>query len=183
MRSLEPLKNRLRKNARHWGKWARRRGVTCHRVYDRDIPEFPFAIDRYEEWVHVQEYARKGRPAFAGGDLQELARALTEALEIPAECFAYKMRERQKGLTQYQKQRGSGREGVVQEGGLRFLINLDSYLDTGLFLNHRQTRAMVRDEAAGKRFLNLLHTPRALRSMPRREAPRRASWSTSPTPI
>ncbi len=155
MPSLDPLKNRLRKNVRHWGKWARRRGISCYRLYDRDIPEFPFAIDRYEEWVHVQEYARKGRPAFTDAALGELTEALAEALEVPADRFSFKMRERQRGSAQYRKQQRRGREAVVREGGLRFLVNLDSYLDTGLFLDHRLTRARVQDEAGGKRFLNL----------------------------
>ncbi|MDX9768254.1 MAG: oxidoreductase, partial [Ectothiorhodospiraceae bacterium] len=33
-----PFANRLTKNLKHWRKWARRQGIGCFRVYDRDIP-------------------------------------------------------------------------------------------------------------------------------------------------
>src|SRR4029079_17935674 len=39
--------------------------------------------------------------------------------------------------------------------GLKFLVNLTDYLDTGLFLDHRITRALVQAESNNKRVLNL----------------------------
>jgi 23S rRNA G2069 N7-methylase RlmK/C1962 C5-methylase RlmI len=83
-RSAAALLNRLRKNARHWGKWARRNGIECYRLYDRDIPEFPLAIDRYGDWVHAQSFAARwasvGDAEAAPDD--DLAPLIAQALEV-----------------------------------------------------------------------------------------------------
>lgn len=45
---------------------------------------------------------------------------------------------------------------LIEEGGLTFAVNFNDYLDTGIFLDHRITRGLVREHARGKRFfLNL----------------------------
>ncbi len=157
MNDLNPFTNRLRKNFRHWGKWARRREIGCFRIYDRDIPEFPFAIDWYEGRCHAQLFARKEEACTEEQQGWEAAAsmAIREALEIPEEALAFKRRQRQKGLQQYKKAGQPGAEFVVGEGGLRFLVNLHTYLDSGLFLDHRETRALIRAQATGRRFLNL----------------------------
>jgi 23S rRNA (cytosine1962-C5)-methyltransferase len=149
--------NRLRKNARHWGKWARRQGISCYRIYDRDIPELPLAIDIYGERVHLQEYdsSQQQSEAEHAPWLEELRRATAEALEVRHEAVACKLRARQKGLSQYEKTGASGKDFTVNEGGCRFIVNLDSYLDTGLFLDHRNTRRLIAERARGKHFLNL----------------------------
>jgi 23S rRNA (cytosine1962-C5)-methyltransferase len=149
--------NRLRKNARHWGKWARRQGITCYRVYDRDIPEFPLAVDVYHDRAHLQEFDTGWQMTDAEHALWvETVRArAAEALELPLQHIAYKLRARQRGESQYEKTGASGDDFIVEEGGHRFIVNLEAYLDTGLFLDHRITRHMVRERAAGKRFLNL----------------------------
>jgi 23S rRNA (cytosine1962-C5)-methyltransferase len=151
------LANRLRKNARHWGRWARRGGVECYRVYDRDIPEFPLAIDRYGDRVHVQSFAP--RWASVGDDAPaatlDLGPLIAQALDADPALVAFKTRARQRGTAQYGRGHPARAPFVVQEGGLRFEVDLDAYLDTGLFLDHRQTRALVRDRAAGRFVLNL----------------------------
>ncbi|OOZ37512.1 class I SAM-dependent methyltransferase [Solemya velesiana gill symbiont] len=153
MTDFTPFINRLKKNTRHISKWARRRGISCYRLYDRDIPEFPLAVDWYEGRVHLQEFAKQSR-SFSE-QANELATAIADALDISAENIVFKTRERQRGLSQYEKSDEQSDDFVVQEDGLRFLVNLQRYLDTGLFLDHRQTRAMVRELARDKRFLNL----------------------------
>lgn len=151
-RQAEMLAGRLRKNARHLAKWARREGVTCYRVYDRDIPEVPLTIDRYEDDLVIAAWARGDEePAW----LDALVAAATAALEVPLEAAHTRVRRRQKGLAQYEKAGDRGERRIVGEGGLRFWVNLDDYLDTGLFLDHRWARARVRAESAGKRVLNL----------------------------
>ena len=147
--------NRLRKNQRHWRKWARRREISCFRIYDRDIPEFPFAIDWYEGRVHAQTFARKGIEELAAEQEERIAQTICEILEIQTGKLAFKTRQRQKGLNQYEKIGGRGKPFTAHEAGLSFEVDLQSYLDTGLFLDHRNTRALVRDRAAGKRILNL----------------------------
>lgn len=154
---VEMFANRLRKNLRHLGKWARREGVTCYRVYDADLPEYALAVDLYEEWAHVQEYAAPPSvdPTLAAQRLGGAMAIIPEVLARPADRVVLKVRRRQKGLAQYERQAATGRFLEVREGGLRFLVNLTDYLDTGLFLDHRPTRALIRGVARGGRFLNL----------------------------
>lgn len=149
--------NRLRKNQRRLRKWARRHQITCYRLYDRDIPELPFAVDWYDGRLYVAEYARPHdrEPDAHEAWIDAMMAAAAAALELPPEAVHQKRRARQRGEAQYEKQGETGRRFVVREGGLDFLVNLDDYLDTGLFLDHRPARAMVREAAKGKRVLNL----------------------------
>ncbi|TBU96052.1 bifunctional 23S rRNA (guanine(2069)-N(7))-methyltransferase RlmK/23S rRNA (guanine(2445)-N(2))-methyltransferase RlmL [Stutzerimonas kirkiae] len=149
--------NRLRKNLRTLGKWARREGVECYRLYDADMPEYALAVDLYRDWVHVQEYAppRSIDPLKAQERLMDALAALPQALEVPQERIVVKRRERQSGTRQYERQAARGEFLEVAEGGVKLLVNLTDYLDTGLFLDHRPLRLRIQREAAGKRFLNL----------------------------
>jgi 23S rRNA (cytosine1962-C5)-methyltransferase len=154
---LEPFKNRLIKNFRHFGKWARRQGISCFRVYDNDIPGTPLAVDLYEEVVHIAEYERDHgmEPEEHAEWLSECIAVVSEVLGVHPERIYLKYRQRQKGLRQYERFARSGAEFIVHENGLNFLIRPAEYLDVGLFLDHRNTRQMVRNDAAGKRVLNL----------------------------
>ncbi len=149
--------NRLHKNLRHLSRWATRDGVSCYRLYDADLPEYAVAIDRYEQWLHVQEYAPPATvdATRARERLEQVMAALPAALELPAENVFLKVRQRQRGPSQYQKQAQQGRFHEVHEGQGRFLVNFSDYLDTGLFLDHRLTRQRLGEQAAGRRFLNL----------------------------
>ncbi|MCX7893295.1 MAG: class I SAM-dependent methyltransferase [Burkholderiales bacterium] len=149
--------NRVAKNARHFAKWARRRGIECYRVYDRDVPAFAFALDVYGDRAHLQEYARAAGAPGPGHErwLAEVHRAAAQALGLAPERVVLKRRARRRAGEQHEKTGRRGEDFVVGEGGHRFWVNLEAYLDTGLFLDHRVTRAMVASEAAGKRFLNL----------------------------
>jgi len=137
--------------------WAENEQVTCFRIYDADLPEYNFAVDLYEEWVHVQEYApppsvdRKK----AYQRLQAGLNAVRHVLGVPPSRLFIKSRKVQKGKQQYQKQSSAGKLFEVREQECRFLVNFTDYLDTGLFLDHRLTRAMVGRQAQGKTFLNL----------------------------
>jgi 23S rRNA (cytosine1962-C5)-methyltransferase len=141
------FENRLRKNARHLVKWGKRRGISCYRLYDRDIPEFPFIVDYYEGRVHLQ--------ALSGDVPEAVVAAVSSALELPPDAIWSKRREGQKGDSQYEKTGRAGEAFVVSENGYGFIVNLDAYLDTGLFLDHRNMRKMIGDSARDKRFLNL----------------------------
>jgi 23S rRNA G2069 N7-methylase RlmK/C1962 C5-methylase RlmI len=149
------LANRLRKRAKHLAKWARREQVSCYRVYDCDIPELPLAIEIYEGRLHVSAYARADDPKRDDAWLERMRLAAAAALEIPPEAAFAKRRSGQPGASQYTRVADSGAFFTVTEGGHRFRVNLSDYVDTGLFLDHRVTRARVGSEAAGKRFLNL----------------------------
>ncbi|MGH8434428.1 MAG: bifunctional 23S rRNA (guanine(2069)-N(7))-methyltransferase RlmK/23S rRNA (guanine(2445)-N(2))-methyltransferase RlmL [Pseudomonas sp.] len=149
--------NRLQKNLKLLSKWARREGVDCYRVYDADMPEYALAIDLYHDWVHVQEYAppRSIDPEKAQARLFDALAAIPQALNVDKAKVIIKRRERQSGTKQYERQATQGRFTEVSEGGVKLLVNLNDYLDTGLFLDHRPLRLRIQREAAGKRFLNL----------------------------
>jgi 23S rRNA G2069 N7-methylase RlmK/C1962 C5-methylase RlmI len=151
---MEMLANRVRKNARHLGKWARREGVTCWRIYDRDIPEIPLTVDTYEGALVVNDYRAFERDA-ADAWLDDAIATLRATLS-PSEVFI-KQRERlaHRGAgQQYERHAEQGAWRTVQEGGHAFRVNLSDYVDTGLFLDHRITRARVAAEPA-RTMLNL----------------------------
>ena len=155
--SAQMFANRLKKNLKTLGKWARQQEITCYRLYDADMPEFAVAIDLYGDWAHVQEYAA---PASISEDkaqarLQDVLVALPQVLGIPARQVVLKQRQRQAGKQQYQRMDRRGEFMTVSEGHVKLLVNLTDYLDTGLFLDHRPIRLRIAEEARGKRFLNL----------------------------
>jgi len=153
----EMVANRLRKNLRNLGRWARQNGVYCYRLYDADLPEYAVAIDLYEQWAHVQEYEAPKTidPELAATRLQEVLAVLPGVLDLPAESIFLKVRRRQKGSSQYGKFAAEGVFHEVREDNCRFLVNFTDYLDTGLFLDHRMTRGLLQTLAKGRRFLNL----------------------------
>lgn len=162
--ALAAFGNRLARNVRHWGRWAKRQGYGAYRVYDRDQPEFPLAIDCYEaedpvlgRRVHLQEIETgwiqtEAEHAEWVGSVQAVVHAV---LGVADDAVAFKTRRKRRGLEQHAKTGCRGTEFVVREAGLRFVVNLEAYLDTGLFLDHRKLRAIVRSQAAGRRVLNL----------------------------
>ncbi|MGP4957771.1 bifunctional 23S rRNA (guanine(2069)-N(7))-methyltransferase RlmK/23S rRNA (guanine(2445)-N(2))-methyltransferase RlmL [Pseudomonas helleri] len=149
--------NRLQKNLKALGKWVKREGIDCYRVYDADMPEYSMAIDLYHDWVHVQEYAapKSVDPEKASARMFDALAAIPQALKIDKSRVIVKRRERQSGTKQYERQSAQGKFTEVMEGGVKLLVNLTDYLDTGLFLDHRPIRMRIQKEAAGKRFLNL----------------------------
>ena len=153
----EMFANRLRKNLKKYQKWAKRDGIDCYRLYDADLPEYAVAVDIYGDEVHLQEYRAPKtidvkKAALRLRDVQD---ALPQVLELPQEKIHFKVRQQQKGRSQYQKQARRGIFKEVREGNCKFLVNLTDYLDTGLFLDHRPTRQLIQQLASGTRFLNL----------------------------
>ena len=187
--------NRLVKKYKTLRKWARKERVTCYRLYDRDIPEIPLAVDLYEfiphdiedkfecakfmhaedvkisendaatlkekslrQYIHLYLYERpyeKDEDAESVW-LSAMADAAAKTTGIPRNHVITKLRKKQKGENQYEKiESKTVIEGTVQEGGQLFKVNLSDYLDTGLFLDHRPLRSVVRKNVAGKDVLNL----------------------------
>lgn len=151
------FRNRLLKNQARLAKRLRREVISCYRLYDADLPEFAASIDIYEAHAHVQEYEppREVPEKKAARRRRELLQVVSEALQIEPGNVHYKLRRRQRGESQYEASNGGGEFFTVNEGGLQFWVNLDGYIDTGLFLDHRPTRRMVAEACRGKRFLNL----------------------------
>src|SRR5882757_650337 len=152
------FRNRLTKVYRHIGKLARRQGITCYRIYDHDLPEFPFCIEIYDDKIYLAEYKRRFEMAEQQHEdfLEDCINIICEILELPVDNLYIKQRQRKPGrLGQYQRVATEEEFFTVQEGGLQFKVNLSDYLDTGLFLDHRITRGMVRNQSKDKRVLNL----------------------------
>ena len=165
------LAERLAKRMRHLAKWARRQQISCFRLYERDIPEFPIVIDWYADldaarlsrdgdaiaWFHdrTRDETDDERLAYR----RDAEAAILAGLDLPRERLFVKHRGRQRdadgGREQYERIDSRGVVKLVAEHGSRFEINLSDYLDVGLFLDHRPTRLAVRQRAAGKRVLNL----------------------------
>jgi 23S rRNA (cytosine1962-C5)-methyltransferase len=155
---MQMFRNRLTKVYRHVVKTARRQGVSCYRIYDHDLPEFPFCIERYEDKLYLAEYQRRHGMTEEEHEqwLESCIPAISEVLETPDDQIYYRERRRKAGRQgQYEKLSSEEDFFIAREAGLSFRINLTDYLDTGLFLDHRITRGMVREEAAGRRVLNL----------------------------
>ena len=161
----EQFAARLRKVAKERRKWARREGVFCYRVYDADLPDYAVAIDVYEgveasrgkTFVHVAEYQAPSSvdPMVARRRFEDVLALVPVVLGVRPDHVFSKVREKSKGGEQY---RNAGRRSYVahtSEGGRVFEIDLAGYLDTGIFLDHRDTRLMVGRMAKGARFLNL----------------------------
>jgi 23S rRNA (guanine2445-N2)-methyltransferase / 23S rRNA (guanine2069-N7)-methyltransferase len=166
--------NRLRKNLQRLDPWAEREHIDCFRVYDADMPEYAFAIDLYgrgARHAYVQEYAppKTVNQESARERRREALAVLPEVLGVPPAQVHSRVRKPQKGAEQYEKHGGQNekpagqyenRESTaerhaVSEGGLKFWVNFRDYLDTGLFLDHRIVRGMLRTWAKDADFLNL----------------------------
>ena len=172
---IEMFRNRLVKVYRHLSKQAKRQGIVCYRLYDHDLPEFPFCIEVYGENLYVAEYKRRHAMTEEQHTdwLQKCIEVVTGILNIPEENIFLKLRQRKPGrLGQYQKVDKRKSEFIAVENarpparagtdgdepvgrGLKFIINLSDYLDTGLFLDHRITRELVKTDSKNKKVLNL----------------------------
>ncbi|MBK8700857.1 MAG: class I SAM-dependent methyltransferase [Saprospiraceae bacterium] len=150
--------NRLKKVFRHRSRIARKMQVSCYRIYDLDMPEFPLCIDLYEDNVYVAEYHRNHQLEAEAHQvwLNDSVSCIAEVTGANSDKIFIKQRKviEERGQ-QYTRMDHSGHEIVIQENGYNFLVNLQDYLDTGLFLDHRITRKMVGEESAGKKMLNL----------------------------
>lgn len=158
--SAEMFANRLQKNIKKLSKWLKRQAIHCYRIYDADLPEYAIAVDVYQgekTWINVQEYQAPKTVSQEKANAR-LSAALVEIakhFDIPREQVFLKIRSKQKGIDQYEKQASQGKFEIIEEHGARFYINFSDYLDTGLFLDHRPIRIKIQQQAQHKHFLNL----------------------------
>lgn len=149
----EILANRVRNRFRHLSRRFRKEGIECFRLYDWDMPEVRAVVDWYAGHIVVAEYERlQTGPQY----LPQMAQAVAAALNLsPDKVHIKRRRTNTKEGPRYTKMSSRGDRFDVRERNLRFWVNLDDYLDTGLFSDHRNTRVLVSKMAAGKDFLNL----------------------------
>ena len=157
---LQMFENRLLKNYKHRIKQAKRQNISCWRLYDHDLPEYPICVEIYEDYIYIAEYNR--RHALSDEDhtiwLADTKTIIANITGIPIENMYVRVRKRMDHKEeQYEKDEAVPEAKIitVQENGLKFLVNLTDYLDSGLFLDHRITRQMVHAEAKDTEFLNL----------------------------
>jgi 23S rRNA (guanine2445-N2)-methyltransferase / 23S rRNA (guanine2069-N7)-methyltransferase len=151
------FENRLRKNWKRFAPWAAQEQIHAYRVYDADLPEYACAVDLYEDALCIQEYAfpKTVNERRARARLHAILEAAPRVLDLAPERTFLKVRRKQSPDEQYGKLSDAHFELEVREGGLRFIVNLSDYLDTGLFLDHRKLRALVGKLAANRDVLNL----------------------------
>ena len=151
------LTTRITKNLARIRPWAKRTGTTCYRIYDADVPAYNLAIDWYDGAVRIEEYARprKVRVADAERRLRDALHVVPELLDVAADQLTLRVRQRRGAGQQHDRRGETGHTRIVQEGGLGFEVNLEDYLDTGLFLDDRLLRLRIKQQASRLRFLNL----------------------------
>ncbi|MFM2481256.1 bifunctional 23S rRNA (guanine(2069)-N(7))-methyltransferase RlmK/23S rRNA (guanine(2445)-N(2))-methyltransferase RlmL [Celerinatantimonas sp. YJH-8] len=149
--------NRLKKNQKKLAKWLEREGIECYRIYDADLPEYNMAVDRYQDYWVIQEYQapKSIDPKKASQRLFDAVTGISESGLADASKVIVKQRQRQQGRAQYQKIDEQKNRLVVEEYGAKLYVNLRDYLDTGLFLDHRNMRHWLAQHSQGKRVLNL----------------------------
>jgi 23S rRNA (cytosine1962-C5)-methyltransferase len=152
------FRNRLTKVYGHLSKIARRQSIACFRIYNHDLPEFPLCIELYGDKIYIAEYKRHHNLSEEAHEkwFQDSIKTIAEVLQISTDNIYTKLRQRKTGRSgQYRKKDNTQSEFIISEDGLQFIVNLSDYLDTGLFLDHRITRNMVREQSKENRVLNL----------------------------
>lgn len=149
--------NRLKKNIKALNNYVKRENIDCYRVYDADLPEYQAAIDKYNDYYIVQEYAAPSSipKEVARRRVLDMLSATISVTNVRGSNVILKERQVQKGDSQYQ---GNEKKDIfmeVHEGIFKFKVNLEDYLDTGLFLDARNIRKLIYKEAKDKDFLNL----------------------------
>lgn len=155
MSDLNTIQNRIEKNFKHRSKWAKKEGIESFRIYEKDIPEFPFIVDIYKEFAVIFEKRDSEIDAEKFDHFEFIITAVKNVLNIPEEKVIIKSRFRQKGNTQYERIDSKNEFFSVKEYQANFLVNLNDYLDTGLFLDHRPMRQVIFKESSDKKVLNL----------------------------
>ncbi len=157
METAPDFANRLQKNIKHLDKWARREGITAYRIYDADIPNYAAAVDRYNDYIVVQEYAApKKIPAnVAKQRILDMIQVILAVTGVSGDHLILKVRERKSGDNQYERMDSQGHFISVDEYNAKFMVNLWDYLDTGLFLDHRLIRKYIGEHSKGLNFLNV----------------------------
>lgn len=147
------IQNRLEKNLKKLQPWAEKYQIEAYRIYDRDIPEFPFILDRYKD--HFVVYDKSQKIDEEKNHLPHLLTAIKNIFNCDDTKIIVKRRQRQKGTEQYQKLDTKNEKIIIKENGVDLYVNLWDYLDTGLFLDHRPMRYQFLKKTKGQRFLNL----------------------------
>lgn len=155
MADQKTIQNRIEKNYKHRAKWAKKEGIEAFRIYEKDIPEFPFIVDVYKDFAVIFEKRDEEIDALKFDHFNYTISAVKNVINLPEEKIIIKSRTKQKGSIQYERLEERNEFLFIKEHQAEFIVNLHDYLDTGLFLDHRPMRQVIYKEAQGKKFLNL----------------------------
>lgn len=159
--ALDPsaLKNRLAKNHKKLKSYLQKNQIEAYRLYNKDIPEIPYLIDIYGEHAVIYEQGKKLGEEDQGkreSHQNDIELALQEVMNIIPSNQHFKIREKQKGNEQYRPLDPRSKEFFpINEPPFKFLVNMERYLDTGLFLDHRPLRQYLLTNSKDKKVLNL----------------------------
>lgn len=151
---MDMIRNRLEKNLKKLHAWKQRHNIEAFRLYDRDIPEYPFIVDVYKDHYLIHDKTESFIDA-SKNHLPHVIEALQSLFKVSSDRIVLKKRERQEGKNQYEKLDAREDFFTVRESQALFRVNLHDYLDTGLFLDHRPVRQKIFKQAKGLNFLNL----------------------------
>ncbi len=152
---MTAFKNRLEKNSKHLRKWARKQNIDSIRVYDRDIPEYPYIVELHNDVAIIWDKSDDEIDAEKYDHFNHVINGTKEVLGVEEDNIIVKKRFRQNKEEKYTKEDDQKREIIVQEKNAKFILNLSDYLDTGLFLDHRPMRERIFQESRDKKVLNL----------------------------
>jgi|LULL01.1.fsa_nt_gb 23S rRNA (cytosine1962-C5)-methyltransferase/23S rRNA (guanine2445-N2)-methyltransferase / 23S rRNA (guanine2069-N7)-methyltransferase len=161
MKTSSPIVNRLKKNLKARKSIINKNKLTAYRLYEKDIPEYPYIIDIYNEFALIYEkgkkinYQNEHESQIRMQHQEDIILALQEVMHIEKKNIIFKERKRQKGKEQYKKLQKKSDNIVISENSIKYYINLYDYLDTGLFLDHRPLRQIIKEKAKNKNILNL----------------------------
>lgn len=151
---MSMIKNRLEKNLKKLKPWAQRNKLEAYRLYDRDIPEYPYIVDIYKDHYLIYDKTDPVKDKDKNY-LPEVQSAIAEIFKVGPDAIITKLRVRQEGVSQYEKLSESNKTFFVKENQALFKVNLYDYLDTGLFLDHRPMRQKIYSISKDKKVLNL----------------------------
>jgi 23S rRNA (cytosine1962-C5)-methyltransferase/23S rRNA (guanine2445-N2)-methyltransferase / 23S rRNA (guanine2069-N7)-methyltransferase len=158
MKNNSIIANRMAKNFKKIRKWLDKESIQAFRLYDRDIPEFPYIVDIYLNYAVVFERGKKLEEEelnLRAKHIGALFEAIKEVMDIPEERIVLKRREVKEGTEQYEKEDDENEKLTIKERKALFYVNLYDYLDTGLFLDHRPLRKLMLENSTNKEVLNL----------------------------
>src|SRR5690606_9559981 len=160
LNDYQSLVNRLKKNHKKLKNYISSEQIEAYRIYQKDLPQIPYLLDIYKDSALISEQGKRLNDEtehLRSQHLEMIQEALTQVFNIPLSKQYVKVRQRQKGTQQYQPyDKRSQNFFQIKEGKLTFIVNLERYLDSGLFLDHRPLRKKLANGLAkDKRVLNL----------------------------
>ena len=127
-------------------------GTDCFRVYDRNLGRYPVTVDLYGKYAKITDY---GEQPLSDEERASCIDICSRMLYLEADNVIYTYRNKRPDRAQHEKSSEEAVRTTVHENGLSFVVDLTSYVDTGLFLDHAVTRRMIMERSEKADVLNL----------------------------